>query len=998
MKKHLAARLLPFLAILLAVALIGGNSFAATPASLSPGSSSAASAYRATHDSSLSGYFYGLGQRSVFAPEAGQYWCVDDNPTPQPTAAPCNNPNTFNNLQTAINQATSGDYILLAGGTYLGSGNAVAIFSFPLTMIGGYTGGSGPTSWTQTGASTLSVLDGQGLRRGVEVQGAITVNLENFTVSNGGVLNNSGTVNVTLPPVSPNTCTLNIGSGGVSNGHFDINTVAAVCFPSGNQTLTNGTSFTGAGVMRLNGGTVTIGTVNTEVVTATWVELSAGTLTGVGTFIVNATLDWKGGTMDGPFVNDTGTTTIPSGAIVNMSGVGTTKTLLQRTFNNNGTVRMNGTGTGTFNMGDLAVFNNYGSFIIQNNDSLLYSVGEHPTFNNVGTVSKTAGSGTSTFGSNFLLLDSSGSISVLTGTLSLDGGAAGGFNGVVTGPITASVNSTLRFGGVAGSNHNLGPASSITGAGNVTFSNGNTTIAGVYNVGGVTTISGGTVQFNTNASSASAVESSGTLKGNGDFSTDVLLWTGGTMDNGDTLAGTTTIRATGVLTVAGVSSSKFLLGRVFNNNGRAVVNGTGTGTLFIGDQSVFNNNAGASFDFQNNDSVSFQNGTTAAIFINNGTLTKTGGSGTSTLGTGSLSFNNAGSVQVMTGTLSLDGGGSDDGSFVVDPRANLRFNGGTHLLGSSSSITGAGGVIFSSGTANIIGTYDITGITTISGGTARFDSNATTTNALMSSGTLTGTGTVDIIALAWNGGTMNGPGVTNIDATGVMTLGGVSTSKFMLQRTVNNNGHAFMNGTGTGALYLGDNATFNNTPGAIFEIQNNDSIMYSNGTIQPAFNNDGTFKKSGGAGISTVGSSSLPFNNNGTVDILTGTISLDGGGISGGVFNISSVAVLRFNAGVSTLQPGSSIAGAGNVTMNGGTANIAGLYNITGITNVTGGVLNFNSTGTTTNANLINGIIGGTGSFTVTDTLNWNGGSMNDPGSTNLPPGATLNIGGVSTS
>src|SRR5690349_17633041 len=106
MKKHLAARLLPFLAILLAVALIGGNSFAATPASLSPGSSSTVSAYRTTHDSSLSGYFYGLGQRSVFAPEAGQYWCVDDNPTPQPTAAPCNNPNTFNNLQTAINQAT----------------------------------------------------------------------------------------------------------------------------------------------------------------------------------------------------------------------------------------------------------------------------------------------------------------------------------------------------------------------------------------------------------------------------------------------------------------------------------------------------------------------------------------------------------------------------------------------------------------------------------------------------------------------------------------------------------------------------------------------------------------------------------------------------------------------------------------------------------------------------------------------------------------------------
>ncbi len=1000
---------IPVVVILLVLGAMAQNSQAARPTSGVVDSSGQAT-------SGIESIFHAIGrsanafhtartaaeQYSAFAERpamstTASYWCVDDNMTSQPTAPPCTNGSTFTSIELALLSAAPDDYVLLAGGTYLGTGNAVAEISIPLTMIGGYAGGTCGTCWTQYGVSTLSTLDGQGLRRGVKIDGPITVGLDNLTVANGGILNDLGTVSLTTAPVSPNTCTLNMTNGGTSNGLFDISSVSAACFPTGQQILDNNTSFIGSGVMRINGGTVSIGTVNTQSANADHVEFTSGTLTGVGTFTVNSTLTWNGGTMDGPFSNDTGTTEIPVGAAVTMAGTGTTKTLNQRTFNNHGTFTLNGTGTGTYAMGNLAVFNNYGSFVILNNDSVVYGTGEHPTFNNYGTISKSGGAGISTFGSNFFFLNSSGPIDVLTGTLSIDGGAAGGFNDTIVSAISVLPNTTLRFGGVSGSTHNLGPASSITGEGNVTFSNGLTTIGGDYNITGVTYITGGTVKFNSIAVSASTSMSGGTLAGDGEYDTDVLLWTGGTMNKGDTLAGETNISATGVMTVAGVSATKSLRGRVFNNNGHAVVNGTGTGTIAIGDQGIFNNTSTGVFDLQNNDSVLFINGTTAAIFINTGTIVKSGGALVSTIGSGSLSFENDGSVQVMTGTLSLDGGGTDSGSFEIDPRSELRFNGGTHLLGSSSSITGDGNVEFKSGTANVAGTYDIMGTSSVTGGTARFDSDADTTTAFMSSGTLTGTGTVNMTYLAWQGGIQDGPGTTNIDASGILTFTGVSTSKYLYQRTLNNNGLALMNSTGTGYLYMGNHSTFNNNLGAVFDIENNDSILYANGTNQANFNNVGTVKKSGGAGTSTLSSGSLLFNNDGAVQVLTGTLSLDGGGASEGTFTMSSQATLRFNGGNHTLQPGSSLTGSGNLTFNAGAVNIAGVCNMAGITNVTGGTVNFNSNATSASTNLINGTIGGSGIYTVTDTLNWSGGYMVDAGITSVPVGAVLNLNGVST-
>src|SRR5438445_7866089 len=57
-----------------------------------------------------------------------------------------------------------------------------------------------------------------------------------------------------------------------------------------------------------------------------------------------------------------------------------------------------------------------------------------------------------------------------------------------------------------------------------------------------------------------------------------------------------------------------------------------------------------------------------------------------------------------------------------DLGSGLVFGGGTHTLTASSSITGGGTVSITTGTVNEAGTYNIGGVTQISGGTVNFSS------------------------------------------------------------------------------------------------------------------------------------------------------------------------------------------------------------------------------------------------------------------------------------
>ncbi|OQW74297.1 MAG: hypothetical protein BVN35_10680 [Proteobacteria bacterium ST_bin11] len=102
----------------------------------------------------------------------------------------------------------------------------------------------------------------------------------------------------------------------------------------------------------------------------------------------------------------------------------------------------------------------------------------------------------------------------------------------------------------------------------------------------------------------------------------------------------------------------------------------------------------------------------------------------------------------------------------------------------------------------------------------------------------------------------------------------------------------------------------------------------------PAFNNAGTFRKSAGTGTSTV---SVAFNNTGTVDVQTGTVSLSGAATANGFTNqgdivVAANAVFETNSNnrdfnnQGTLEGSGSIrvAGSSNRLLNNGNINAGG--------------------------------------------------------------------------
>jgi hypothetical protein len=142
----------------------------------------------------------------------------------------------------------------------------------------------------------------------------------------------------------------------------------------------------------------------------------------------------------------------------------------------------------------------------------------------------------------------------------------------------------------------------------------------------------------------------------------------------------------------------------------------------------------------------------------------------------------------------------------------------------------------------------------------------------LTGGTITGSGAMTVTGnFNWTGGTITNSGSTNISPGASLTLT-TGSHKYLYIGAINNQGTTTWSSTGNFYFYNG--ATFNNS--GTFDVQNNESISLQVGNTS-AFNNSGTFTKSAG---NTNSYSTVPFNNTGTVNVLTGTFNLNGGGIS----------------------------------------------------------------------------------------------------------------------
>jgi hypothetical protein len=277
--------------------------------------------------------------------------------------------------------------------------------------------------------------------------------------------------------------------------------------------------------------------------------------------------------------------------------------------------------------------------------------------------------------------------------------------------------------------------------------------------------------------------------------------------------------------------------------------------------------------------------------------------------------------------------------------------------------------------------------------------------------TLTGSGTLTVRGdFSWTAGTMSGSGRTVLEAGAKLTLDNPSALS-LTGRTLENGGTLLSRGNGV--IELNSGVVISNRPGGLFEIQSAGTFFSS--TQPNRIDNAGTFRKSSPGG--TTIPSNVSFNNSGAVEIRTGTLSLSGGGTHSGSFAVPAGTALILSGGTHSADAGSSIAGAGELAVIGGTtANLAGLVNVSGsntfsggtasltgnyvCTNNTltlsGGTANFNGTGEVSPAvlNLSAGTLGGSNLVTVGSLMTWTAGTMSGGGRTIIQPGATLNLSG----
>jgi hypothetical protein len=540
-----------------------------------------------------------------------------------------------------------------SGGTFKNSGLVVK------------NGGAGTTNFdatfhnagtVRTDSGTLS-FNGDGNHTGLFISGT----------SSGTILRFGGGDNTIVPGATVNHPHivlaggfLNLNGNWVSSATQQVDVSSAIFNFNGVGTLSPGTLNVSAGTLTLaNGGNHQPRTLN----------LSGGNIQGGDNLNVATVLNWSGGSIFGSGQVTTPGLAISGGALKSLAGT--------RQFINNSTAAT-WDGGGNIQAGDNTVFSNPVASRLNLLSDADYLGG---TFNNAGQITKSGGTGTSSFAGNF---NNSGTVNVLSGTLSLDGtgNQTGTFNG------TAGASSTLGLGGnitFAVNSHILGPNVLVTAgiadvAGQYALpSSRTTTLTGgmlkLHNgplpqFGIVLNIAGGTLDLQSpvgiqaNYTGTTLSLSSGIYQGTSSGNFGAMNFTGGT------LQGSGTVRAL-ALNISSDSPKDILGTRQLINQGDTSY-WDGAGEFDNGPGAVFTNDS--AFEIRN--ASTFSGGT----FNNHGTMLKSS-AGTTTI---AAAFNNSGTMTIGAGELRLQGDSTHSGT--VDGLGRLRFAAGNHTLTATSTV------------------------------------------------------------------------------------------------------------------------------------------------------------------------------------------------------------------------------------------------------------------------------------------------------------------------
>jgi hypothetical protein len=346
---------------------------------------------------------------------------------------------------------------------------------------------------------------------------------------------------------------------------------------------------------------------------------------------------------------------------------------------------------------------------------------------------------------------------------------------------------------------------------------------------------------------------------------------------------------------------------------------------------------------------------------------------------GQLTINNSGTVVCNSGFLELSGSmlisTNGTGKFqTVAPTAFIYLDPPDIGPGSSFVFTGPGTIDL--GGATIQGTVQVGAVDS---GTGLFvPGNLAVPNAMQ----ILGSGLIHVMA---SNGLASTFSITNssfnattieIDQGALFNIVGAAA---FTSNLVNNAGTILWSNTFGSPITLAGATTFNNLSGGSFiEADDEAGILQAPEPLISVFNNLGSFRILSGSSTVSLGGYSMLFNNNGLLDVQSGSVNLRGGSGSG-QFNLASGTTLAFTGPTNIINSGATFTGTGSFQVNGSTFMVDGDVTIPNLT------LESFST------------IDGPGQLTVSGNCAWNGGTIQGAGTFIVAAGSTLTIGSQGT-
>jgi autotransporter-associated beta strand protein len=532
------------------------------------------------------------------------------------------------------------------------------------------------------------------------------------------------------------------------------------------------------------------------------------------------------------------------------------------------------------------------------------------------------------------------------GLVTLTSGTIQGTTGVLSGT-SFTVSSGLVSAILSGTGTSLTKTTSgtVTLSATNTYTGATTVSAGQLSLGSsgvlsdstAVTVSGGNLALGSNSDTvASFTISSGSLTGSGTLTAASYTLGGGTVA-GNLGTGSMTVTANSALngtagvTALSLNSGTLTLGSAGRLTGTSAltVTGSSTGGLTLAGSETFGSLAGA-----------------ANIAVNAGTLT-TGGLNSSGTYSGVLS-GAGGLTKVGSGTFTISGANTYGGTTQV--------NSGVLALGASNVLSGSTTVAVAGGEFALGANSDSVGAFTITSGSLTGSGTLTAASYALSGGTLAGnvgTGTMTVTANSALAGTA---GVTALNLnSGTLTLG--SASRFTAT------GSIVVSGSSGGALVLGGNEAFGSLAGgadvALGGFTLTTGSANSNSSYAGALSGPGGLTKVGTGTTTLTG----PNTYTGTTTVSAGRLIGSTTSLQGAITNNAAVEFAQATAGTYS----GTMSGTGSLVKTGaGLLALTAANTYTGPTTISGGTLSVGSGSTT--GSLASGSIANAGALVVNRT------------------------------